>query len=97
MWVWLDATDYRALGSQAASAMLFFSNVVFGASHPYTRTITEPSVYPRALDDAQTALTAFGQYEVRATPMQMAMVSAARVVLALMEASAAIAEAEADA
>lgn len=28
-WVWLDATDYRALGSQAASALLFFSNIVF--------------------------------------------------------------------
>jgi peptidoglycan glycosyltransferase len=34
------------------------------------------SVYPTVLDDAQTALSAFGQYEVRATPMQMAMVSA---------------------
>ena len=40
-------------------------------------TATEPSVYPRGLDDAQTALSAFGQGEVRATPMQMAMVSAA--------------------
>ncbi|MGW9631763.1 peptidoglycan D,D-transpeptidase FtsI family protein [Agromyces sp. NPDC055520] len=40
-------------------------------------TITEASVYPRVLDEAQTALSAFGQYEVRATPMQMAMVSAA--------------------
>ncbi|GAA1800187.1 penicillin-binding protein 2 [Agromyces neolithicus] len=40
-------------------------------------TATEPSTYPRGLDDAQTALTAFGQGDVRATPMQMAMVSAA--------------------
>ncbi|BDZ64662.1 peptidoglycan D,D-transpeptidase FtsI family protein [Agromyces mangrovi Wang et al. 2018] len=37
---------------------------------------SEASVYPRGLDDAQTALSAFGQYEVRATPLQMAMVSA---------------------
>ncbi|RZU66943.1 cell elongation-specific peptidoglycan D,D-transpeptidase [Microterricola gilva] len=37
----------------------------------------EASVYPRVLDDAQTAMTAYGQYEVRATPLQMAMVSAA--------------------
>lgn len=36
----------------------------------------EQSVYPRGLDEAQTALSAFGQYEVRATPLQMAMVSA---------------------
>jgi len=36
------------------------------------------SVYPtETLDDAFTAQTAFGQYEVRATPLQMAMVSAA--------------------
>jgi peptidoglycan glycosyltransferase len=31
---------------------------------------------PRALDDAQTALTGFGQGRVTATPLQMAMVSA---------------------
>lgn len=36
------------------------------------------SVYPKGdLDDAQTGLTGFGQYEVRTTPLQMAMVSAA--------------------
>lgn len=38
---------------------------------------TEPSTYPRVLDEPQTALTAFGQGDVRATPLQMAMVSAA--------------------
>ncbi|MFD1720479.1 peptidoglycan D,D-transpeptidase FtsI family protein [Amnibacterium endophyticum] len=37
-----------------------------------------PSVYPPApLDPAQTAQTAFGQYDDRATPLQIAMVSAA--------------------
>ena len=40
-------------------------------------TATEPSTYPRALDEPQTGLTAFGQGDVRATPMQMSMVSAA--------------------
>ena len=36
-----------------------------------------PSTYPTGdLDDAQTAQTAFGQYEDRATPLQMAMVAA---------------------
>ena len=35
------------------------------------------SVYPNSLDDAQTALTAFGQFDVRVSPLQMAMVSAA--------------------
>lgn len=38
---------------------------------------SEPSVYPRALDDPQTMLSAFGQYTVRASPLQMAMVSMA--------------------
>ncbi|AZZ50063.1 penicillin-binding protein 2 [Rathayibacter rathayi] len=37
----------------------------------------EASVYPAKTDDAQTALTAFGQFEVKATPLQIAMVSAA--------------------
>ncbi|NQX29150.1 penicillin-binding protein 2 [Microbacteriaceae bacterium VKM Ac-2854] len=37
----------------------------------------EASTYPTVTDDAQTALTAFGQYDVRATPLQIAMVSAA--------------------
>lgn len=37
----------------------------------------EESTYPTVTDDAQTALTAFGQYDVRATPLQIAMVSAA--------------------
>jgi peptidoglycan glycosyltransferase len=36
------------------------------------------SVYPtQDMDDAQVALTGFGQFDVRATPLQMALVSAA--------------------
>ncbi|MFJ4903139.1 MULTISPECIES: peptidoglycan D,D-transpeptidase FtsI family protein [unclassified Streptomyces] len=35
------------------------------------------SIYPEKMDDAQTALTGIGQFEVTATPLQMAMVSAA--------------------
>lgn len=38
--------------------------------------VSTPSIYPRALDDAQTALSGFGQGQVTATPLQMAMVSA---------------------
>jgi penicillin-binding protein A len=38
---------------------------------------TEPSVYPPTQDDAETWLTGFGQASVRASPLQMAMVSAA--------------------
>jgi len=36
-----------------------------------------PSRFPAAPDAPQTALSAIGQYDVRATPLQMAMVSAA--------------------
>ena len=39
--------------------------------------VATPSVYPTNLDAAQTALTAFGQYDVRVTPLQIAMVAAA--------------------
>lgn len=42
-----------------------------------TPLVATPSVYPSGLDEAQTALTAFGQYDVRVTPLQIAMVSAA--------------------
>ena len=42
-------------------------------SMPLTST---PSTYPANLDAPQTALSGFGQGQVRATPLQMAMVSA---------------------
>ncbi|MFD3512369.1 peptidoglycan D,D-transpeptidase FtsI family protein [Streptomyces sp. NPDC058657] len=35
------------------------------------------SVYPKGMDKAQTALSGIGQFDVTATPLQMAMVSAA--------------------
>jgi peptidoglycan glycosyltransferase len=38
-------------------------------------TVT-PSVTPQPMDDAQTALSSIGQLDVRATPLQIAMVSA---------------------
>jgi penicillin-binding protein A len=36
-----------------------------------------PSVYPEDVDDAQLALTGIGQQDVRVTPLQVAMISAA--------------------
>ncbi|GAA0822182.1 peptidoglycan D,D-transpeptidase FtsI family protein [Streptosporangium amethystogenes subsp. fukuiense] len=35
------------------------------------------SVYPPVLDDAQTAMSALGQFDVRATPLMIAMIAAA--------------------
>ena len=51
----------------------------FGFNEQFDLPMTSAaSVYPNeALDDAQTALTGFGQFDVRATPLQIAMVSAA--------------------
>lgn len=36
-----------------------------------------PSIYPTGMDDAQLMLSSFGQFDVRVTPLQMAMVSSA--------------------
>ncbi|NBW74077.1 MAG: penicillin-binding protein 2, partial [Microbacteriaceae bacterium] len=38
---------------------------------------TTPSVYPKDLDPAQVGLTAFGQFDVRVSPIQMLLVSSA--------------------
>lgn len=48
----------------------------FGKTVKIPLTVT-PSVYPDSMDEAQTGLSAFGQFDVRVTPLQMAMVSAA--------------------
>lgn len=49
----------------------------FGFNQSFeTPLASTPSSYPRALDDAQTALTGFGQGQVTATPLQIAMVAA---------------------
>ncbi len=64
----------QAIGTRAilAQAMKFGFNS--SVSVPLEST---PSVYPRALDEPQTMLSAFGQSSVRASPLQMAMVSMA--------------------
>ena len=40
-------------------------------------SVATASVYPEGMDDAQTALSSFGQFDVRVTPLQMAMITAA--------------------
>ena len=60
---------YRAILDQA-------NDFGFNESIDVPLTST-PSYYPRVLDDPQTMLSAFGQGEVRASPLQMAMVSMA--------------------
>lgn len=48
----------------------------FGTAFEVPMTAT-PSSFPTGLDDAQLMLSSFGQYDVRVTPLQMALVSAA--------------------
>jgi peptidoglycan glycosyltransferase len=65
------------LGLQLGSTAIREMAEKYGFNTSYSVPLdVATSVYPTVLDDAQTALSAFGQYEVRATPMQMAMVSA---------------------
>ena len=61
------------LGDDAIRAMAEKFGFNSGSSIPLDVTA---SVYPENPDDAQTALSAFGQTSVRATPLQMAEVSA---------------------
>ena len=63
-----------ALGQNAVADQA--SKFGFGKTVKFPMTSTA-SVYPSNMDDAQTALSSFGQFDVRVTPLQMAMVSAA--------------------
>ncbi|MCR8670492.1 penicillin-binding protein 2 [Agrococcus sp. HG114] len=50
----------------------------FGFGEPLSIPLeVTPSTYPAQLDEPSLMLTGFGQYDVRVTPLQMAMVSAA--------------------
>jgi peptidoglycan glycosyltransferase len=62
-----------ALGQEKIAAMA--TKFGFGQSFSIPLKSTA-SVYPSNLDAAQTALTAFGQFDVRVTPLQMLMVAA---------------------
>jgi len=62
-----------ALGENAIASMA--SAYGFGKELSIPMTVT-PSTYPSGLDAAQLALSSFGQYEDRVTPLQIAMVSA---------------------
>jgi len=66
------------LGLQLGDAALRETAEKFGFNSTFTTPLqSSKSNYPQTLDDAQTALSSFGQTDVRATPLQMAVVSAA--------------------
>ena len=62
-----------ALGETAIGSMA--DDFGFGATLEIPLKVT-PSNFPRGLDDAQLMLSSFGQFDVRVTPLQVAMLSA---------------------
>ena len=69
---------FAELGVQLGRKALLDQAKKFGFNSGFEIPLTvEASYFPPVMDDAQTALAAFGQFDVRATPLQMALVSAA--------------------
>jgi peptidoglycan glycosyltransferase len=62
------------LGEAAIGSMA--DSFGFGATLEVPLRVT-PSVFPRGLDEAQLMLSSFGQFDVRATPLEIAMISGA--------------------
>lgn len=70
---------FAQLAIQLGSAKLRAQAEKFGFNRSFNIPLAStPSTYPTtAIDAAQTALTGFGQFDVRATPLQITMVTAA--------------------
>ncbi|WP_374008860.1 peptidoglycan D,D-transpeptidase FtsI family protein [Leifsonia sp. LS-T14] len=69
---------FAELGMQLKPEVIKGQADKFGFNQPLSIPIpVEKSVYPLYVDDAERALGSFGQMDDRATPLQMAMVSAA--------------------
>lgn len=76
---WSCNTVFAKLGADTGRAALADTAKRFGFDAPGPR-IPSPvarSTFAAPADDAQLALSAIGQYDTRATPLQMAMVAAA--------------------
>lgn len=71
-------TAFGQLGLDLGADALRAQAEAFGFGEPLRVPLrVTPSSFPADPDAPQTALTAIGQYEVSATPMQLAMISAA--------------------
>lgn len=71
-------TTFAEMAVEVGSEQLAAQAAKFGFGESFSMPLPVlPSVYPEPSNDAETALTGFGQWDVRATPMQMAMVAAA--------------------
>jgi peptidoglycan glycosyltransferase len=71
-------TSFATLGMKVGASKLQDMAEAFGFNaRPDLPLRTVPSVFPEGLNAPQTAQSAIGQYDVRATPLQMAQVAAA--------------------
>lgn len=71
-------TAFAWLGDQLGADALRAQAQVFGFDSAFQLPLrAATSVFPEAPDEAQTAMSAIGQFDVRATALQMAMVAAA--------------------
>ena len=71
-------TSFAWLAGELGADTLRAQAKKFGFGQPLQVPMpVTPSTYPETLDDAQLALTGIGQFEVRVTPLQVAMVAAA--------------------
>lgn len=69
---------FAELGAELGYRTILEQAMAFGFNESVDVPMTStPSVYPRVLDAPQTMLSAFGQSDVRASPLQMAMVAGA--------------------
>lgn len=71
-------TPFALLGTEFGADALREQAEAFGFGQDLAIPLTvTPSVFPADPDEPQTAMSAIGQFDVRVTPLQMAMVSAA--------------------
>ncbi|MBS44562.1 MAG: cell division protein FtsI [Nocardioides sp.] len=72
-------TTFAAMAADVGSEAMLEQSEKFGFNSTYLEDLPGQvqSVYPSDPDESQTAQTGFGQFEVQATPLQMAMVAAA--------------------
>ena len=71
-------TSFAWLAGELGADAIREQAEAFGFGEPLDVPMSvTPSIYPDEVDDAQLALTGIGQFEVRETPMQVAMISAA--------------------
>ncbi len=69
---------FAEIGAQLGESTIrdYAERFGFGATIEIPMVAT-PSIYPDGMDDAQLMMSSFGQFDVRVTPLQMAMVSSA--------------------